>query len=202
MNSITRLIPLVAGLVLLMHVTPSWGQLVCASPGCNPTLSDLNHNTAGGTAALHSAFVGPLGVGAFANTAFGYDALFRNTIGIANTATGALGLFSNTGSFNTATGVEALFSNTDGGGNTASGSSALTSNTSGSNNTASGASALLANATGNFNTAAGVEALRSNIDGQKNREAGVGLSKMAQRSLSLSTEERRWGCSYCRARRP
>ena len=53
MNSITRLVAIYAvGLVLMLPTTPSWGQPVCASPGCNPTTSDANNNTAGGTETL------------------------------------------------------------------------------------------------------------------------------------------------------
>ncbi len=54
MNSVSRLVAVVAGLVLMLPITPSWGQPVCASPGCNPTLSDENFNTEGGTGALQS----------------------------------------------------------------------------------------------------------------------------------------------------
>ena len=72
MNSITRIVTLVAGVVLLLNITPSLGQPVCVAPGCNPTKSDLRDNTAGGTSALASL---PDGEG---NTAFGAGALFSN----------------------------------------------------------------------------------------------------------------------------
>jgi hypothetical protein len=52
MNSITRLVAAVAGLVLLLNITTTWGQPVCVAPGCNPTASDANSNTAGGLDAL------------------------------------------------------------------------------------------------------------------------------------------------------
>jgi len=52
MNSITRLVALVAGLVFLLNITPSWGQPICVAPGCNPTTSDGNFNTATGSHAL------------------------------------------------------------------------------------------------------------------------------------------------------
>ena len=52
MNSLVRHVVLLAGLVLLLTITPSWGQPVCVAPGCNPTVSDANNNTAGGTGAL------------------------------------------------------------------------------------------------------------------------------------------------------
>jgi hypothetical protein len=79
MNSITRLVALI-GLLLQLDVPPSWGQLV------NPTVSDSNHNTAGGTSALPSLTIG------MSNTAFGFEALLNNDIGNTNTATGHLGL--------------------------------------------------------------------------------------------------------------
>jgi len=50
MNLIIRLVVLFAGLVLMLNVTPSWGQPTCHLPGCNPTVSDANGNTAGGQA--------------------------------------------------------------------------------------------------------------------------------------------------------
>src|SRR5262245_49030090 len=107
MNAFALFVPVVAGLVLLMSITPSWGQPVCVAPGCNPTTSDANENTAGGTDALSKLVSGPLG--GFANTAFGLKTLLNNTTGIANTATGIAALFSNTtGGNNTATGADAL----------------------------------------------------------------------------------------------
>ncbi len=130
MNSIARLIALVAGLVLMLPITPSWGQ-----PFINPTASDANFNTAGGTGAL-----GGLS-GGVDNTAFGFDALFSDT----------------TGSENTASGVFALISNTTGDRNTATGNSALFSNTTGRRNAAVGWGAL-AQSTGNRNIAIGFQA--------------------------------------------
>ena len=48
-DTMTRLVHLTlsASLVLLLNMTPSWSQPVCASPGCDPTTSDANGNTAG-----------------------------------------------------------------------------------------------------------------------------------------------------------
>ena len=64
MNRITRLVP-IAGLVLMLRITLSWG----GPP--NPTPSDGNGNTAGGTNALVNVTIdGGL------NTAFGSVALF------------------------------------------------------------------------------------------------------------------------------
>src|SRR5215468_598774 len=79
---------LVASLVI--NITPSWGQPVCVAPGCNPTASDVNQNTAGGTGALGSLSTGT------DNTAFGTNALKSNTTGILNTAVGVEALQHNT----------------------------------------------------------------------------------------------------------
>ncbi|MGH9805752.1 MAG: tail fiber domain-containing protein, partial [Terriglobia bacterium] len=65
-------------------------------------------------------------------------------------------LFENTtGSYNTASGYSALFFNTVGNDNTASGAGALFNNTTGDNNTAVGDNALLANTAGSKNIALG-----------------------------------------------
>ena len=190
MNSIIRLVAVVAGLVLMLHGTPSWGQPACQSPGCNPTVSDSSGNTAGGTNALSSVVPGIPPAG-FDNTAFGFKALLSNTNGFNNTATGtsalqlntsgsnntAIGTFAlenNTGDNNTATGAGALSLNTNGANNTASGINALSLNTNGGNNTATGAQALVSNATGNSNTASGVNALFSNTTGHHNTATGAG----------------------------
>jgi hypothetical protein len=94
------------------------------------------------------------------NTATGVSALLSNSSGASNTASGFEALKSNTtGIVNTASGVQALLSNTSGGFNTASGVQALNSNTTGNNNTATGFEALYFNATGNNNTANGYKAL-------------------------------------------
>jgi hypothetical protein len=172
MNSITRLVSLVAGLVLLLTITPSWGQPVCVAPGCNPTASDANKNTAGGTGALVN--VDETINGGLDNTAFGFSALASTTIGDSNTATGKSVLQSNTtGSANTASGRHALTLNTTGNRNTASGRGALQSNTDGSNNTASGANALQSNTTGDDNTVSGFHALDNNLTGSRNTAVGV-----------------------------
>ena len=130
----TRLASFTAVLVatlLTLTITPSWG----GPP--NPTQSDANFNTAGGSGALFNQGTGfSAGV---SNTAFGFYSLNVNTTGNNNSAFGDAALLSNNGSNNTAIGVNALFSNTDGGDNTASGLNALYSNTTGLKNTASGA---------------------------------------------------------------
>ena len=85
----------------------------------------------------------------FQNTASGVNALSSNTTGFGNTASGQAALSSNTsGTFNTALGVSSLNFNTTGSQNTSSGGYALYSNTTGTNNTASGVSALFSNTTG------------------------------------------------------
>jgi hypothetical protein len=109
---------------MLVTITPSWGQPTCASPGCNPTVSDALGNTAGGTGALGS--LGTTGE----NTAFGNNALSSNTTGFGNTATGYGALQANTTGFgNAAHGNDALASNAIGGRNTALGEEALRGST-------------------------------------------------------------------------
>ncbi|HEX8836903.1 MAG TPA: hypothetical protein VF748_08210, partial [Candidatus Acidoferrum sp.] len=79
-----------AGLVLLLGSGLSW-----AGPP-NPTSSDINNNTAGGTNALSSNATGAN------NTAFGSEALQNNSTGGGNTASGFAALeFSTSGSLNT-----------------------------------------------------------------------------------------------------
>jgi trimeric autotransporter adhesin len=91
---------------------------------------------------------------------------FLNTFGhsrtrpFRNTANGSFALYqalySNTsGGNNTASGLEALYSNSTGEGNTANGRTALRSNTTGGFNTASGRSALFNNTSGESNIALG-----------------------------------------------
>src|SRR5271155_880912 len=99
--------------------SPTW-----AGPPPNPTMSDGNGNTAGGT-----------------------DTLFNLTFGANNTGFGAEALNQDsTGNNNTAVGGSALFSNTSGSGNTATGTSAMLLNTMGSNKSATGIVALSQNA--------------------------------------------------------
>jgi hypothetical protein len=82
-------------------------------------------------------------------------------------------LYSNTtGDNNTASGFEALYFNINGNYNNASGYYALHSNSSGSQNSASGVQALYSNKTGNYNTASGTDALYSNSTGSTNIAAG------------------------------
>ena len=159
-----RRVLVAGGMVILLNVAPSWSQ------GVNPTVSDSNSNTAGGTSALAGSL--NLNEGA-ANTAFGAFALFRVT-GDANSAFGQNALFTNTTGFsNTASGTNALLENTSGSGNAAFGAEALGLNTTGNNNTACGTDALLTNDTGNLNTAAGFLALANNVAGLENTAIGA-----------------------------
>jgi hypothetical protein len=166
MKPFARSFAMVTGLVLLLTITPSWGQPVCSAPGCNPTVSDGNFNTAGGTGALSGVTSGTN------NTAFGRSALAAASGGDENTAVGSRVLILSSGTSNTGVGSRALSSNTTGDNNTAIGSLALRDNTTGVSNTATGANALLNN-TGGFNTASGVNALLNNTTGVGNTATGV-----------------------------
>jgi len=166
MNSIIRLVAVVAALVLLLNITPSWGQPVCVAPGCNPTTSGTGGNTAGGTGALDT-----LNAQGERNTAFGANALTSTSSGDGNTAVGFNAMFFNsTGSHNTAIGENALLVN-QGSDNTAIDYHALFNNTLGDQNTAIGHEALV-NATSAFNTAIGYRALFSNTGGHQNTAIG------------------------------
>ena len=84
------------------------------------------------------------------------QALYSNTTGSNNTASGLSALnYNTTGYQNTANGVQALNYNTTGFNNTANGMQALYSNTTGSSNTASGAFALFYNTSATSSTALG-----------------------------------------------
>jgi hypothetical protein len=109
------------------------------------------------------------------NTASGFEALRTNSTGVQNTASGFDALFSNTsGNNNTASGVDALYSNTAGHHNTAMGTGALLSDTIGSYNTATGNSSLYSNSSGTSNTATGDNALFSNTTGSFSVAIGEG----------------------------
>ena len=133
-------------------------------------------NTAEGSQALFS--LSSFARESSGNTALGYQALYSDTIGSRNTATGSEALRSNNADANTATGYQALFSNTTGVLNTAIGTLALRSNIGGSAllegnaNTAIGASALQFNKTGGFNTATGYSSLLRNTTGGSNTAIG------------------------------
>jgi Chaperone of endosialidase len=103
----------------------------------------------------------------------GYQALYSNTGGNNNTATGAGSLYSNTiGTSNTASGNHTLYYNTTGFHNTATGAEAIFSNTSGTINTAVGFGALFSNTTGSNNIAIGNDAGYNLTHGANNIDIG------------------------------
>src|SRR5262249_31637906 len=104
----------VISLIFMFGTATGWGQ------PSDPTSSDVQGNTVGGTDALLFDTTGT------DNTAFGVNALKNNTVGNANTASGSNALRQNiTGDDNTASGFNALQSNLYGHDNTASGAEAL-----------------------------------------------------------------------------
>jgi hypothetical protein len=104
----------------------------------------------------------------------GAQALYNNTNGSENTATGFRTLYSNTtGSDNTGNGFEALAFNTTGGDNTATGLEALVNNTTGSGNTANGSRAAFGSG-GSWNTAIGAYAFSNFFVGDSNTAIGSG----------------------------
>jgi trimeric autotransporter adhesin len=125
-------------------------------------------NTAIGVSALYNNTTGTQ------NVATGYFALsFGNTAGSYNTATGTYALADNNADYNTATGYHALYGNITGSYNTATGAYALSSNYGNYYNTAFGFGALYSN-TADGNTATGYEALYNNTTGTQNVATGVG----------------------------
>ena len=108
------------------------------------------------------------------NTASGFAALYVNTTGSSNSALGMQALYNNTtGTSNSASGTNALYTNSTGNNNTAVGVNALLRNKGASNNTAAGYQALQQNATGNYNTATGALALHGNTIGIHNVAVGA-----------------------------
>jgi len=171
MARMIRSLTLIASLVMLVNVTPSWGQPVCVAPGCNPTVSDTHGNAAGGSNALIAVVPTP-GAGVD-NTAFGDQALSSNTSGALNTAIGTDALKTTTTAHsNTAIGAAAMSDNIGGNENTAIGAFALGSTDTGSNNTASGVQALSLTTSGSDNTASGRRALLFNGSGLENSAFG------------------------------
>jgi len=176
MKRLALLFAMVIGLTLMLNDPSSGGPpplpATCSFPGCNPTVSDANGNTAGGTGALVNVDETPI-TGGRSNTALGDHALTTNTTGESNTGTGTSALRDNvTGSFNTANGAFALQHNTLGELNTATGVNALGANTTGSGNTAIGVAALGINLIGDDNTALGTGALILNDSGIRNTAVG------------------------------
>ena len=114
---------------------------------------------AGGDAKINGMTIGLGGGAQWPNTAFGFTALFSNTIGFGNSAVGAEALYGNTeGNYNISIGAFALLSNTIGNTNTGLGAGTLYFNTIGNSNTATGYAALFNNTTGSNNTALGYAA--------------------------------------------
>jgi trimeric autotransporter adhesin len=149
----------IVGLVLLLGSSQSWAQT--GYPALTAT-----ENTAYGTDTLTSNI-------GYNNAAFGFSALYANTVGNYNTATGSEALTSNTGGkSNTANGAGALYFNDGGNGNTASGDQALYGNTNGGSNAAVGLQALYGNTTGGGNTALGAKAGAANTRGTDNTFIG------------------------------
>jgi hypothetical protein len=124
-----------------------------AGCGTPPSSSSLIQNTIFGVQAGLNITSG------CGNIAIGFQALYANTIGNDNFASGSLALYNNTGGTNNiAIGYRALYSNTCGTDNFASGNFALLNNTIGCNNIANGHQALFSNVTGSSNIALGYQA--------------------------------------------
>jgi uncharacterized coiled-coil protein SlyX len=103
----------------------------------------------------------------------GENALYRDTGGNFNTATGDAALFTNgIGNWNTANGAGALVYNSNGDHNTALGALALFSNTTASDNTAIGYEALFHAQTAQRNVAVGSQSLFTNVTGEDNTAIG------------------------------
>jgi len=134
---------------------------------------DTRSDTAIGYGAMQRTTIGR------ENTAVGAEALNSNQNADGNTAVGFKALARNSGASNTATGWEALISNSSGNFNVADGAGALSGNTSGEQNTATGVDALSKNSTGGGNTAVGISALKAVINGNEN----IALGSAAGREL-------------------
>jgi hypothetical protein len=123
------------------------------------------------------------------NTASGAYALYANTSGYDNTANGARTLYSNiSGCFNTANGYFSLLSNLNGNANTANGYRALGSNTNGNDNTADGAFALENNTSGSFNIALGYNAGSSLTTGSNNIAIGNPGTSSDDATIRIGTQ--------------
>jgi hypothetical protein len=109
-------------------------------------------------------------------TRYGQEALFSNTSGYGNVASG----------------YQALFWNTIGESNTAYGTQALRENTVGNFNTALGHQALYSNTTGSLNIAIGTSALHSITEGSYNIGIGFaagGFKTTGSRNISIGNDE-------------
>ncbi len=115
---------------------------------------EAGENTAVGSKALYKNTTGS------SNTATGFWSQYFNSTGFGNSSQGSLSLSQNTsGNYNTAVGYFNLRANKTGSGNSALGTNALSFNTTGSNNTALGNLALAGNLSGNSNVAMGINAM-------------------------------------------
>ena len=115
--------------------------------------------------------------GANYNVGVGIGALYANTSGTYNTASGWNALHDTSGMGNSATGYTAMQANTDGRYNTANGFSALYNNTSGSYNIALGANSLKENTNGSGNVGIGVAANEYNQGGSNNTIIGYNAGR-------------------------
>ena len=107
------------------------------------------------------------------NTAFGYQALIKNTTGSGNHAFGYYSLTKNTTGFsNQADGYGTLYNNITGNNNQADGYASLFNNSSGNYNQAFGYLSLNKNTTGNSNQAMGYRSLYWNTTGNLNAAFG------------------------------
>ena len=122
------------------------------------------------------------------NTAFGRNALIKNTSGAQNTAVGQSALQSNTtGINNTALGQNALTSNISSINNTAVGYQALSANQSGSQNIAVGSYALSTNTSGSMNVAIGYDSgINSTNVGSYNTFLGASTNMNGNHSNSTA----------------
>ena len=148
------------GVLLILVSQAVW------SGSWNPTSSDSNSNTAGGSNALSSV------TGTY-NTGFGYGSLYKTTTGYMNTGLGMYSLLNNTTGYgNTAVGMQVLYTNSTGSYNTGLGTYALYGNTTGGHNVAIGLKALTGNTTSGYNVAVGNFTLQSNTTGTYNTAIG------------------------------
>ena len=161
-------------LVLLSLLPTLYGEDTNTKEGKDALKNDHGpnagqHNSAFGFDALYNNTLGS------DNTGIGFDALATNKGGSDNVAVGSQALVGNTtGDANTANGFQALLSNTTGVHNTGIGLAALAANTNGAYNTGIGSEALVSNTTGSENTATGLQALYSNTTGRNNTADGLG----------------------------
>ena len=148
--------------------TAGWGNTFYGAHCGNYLRAVTNavENTAVGWLALWKDTVG------FWNTAVGAGALGNLNNGNENTAIGADALGQDSASNNTAVGCQALAANLSGTPNVAVGRNALKVHRHNGDNVAIGASALSADTSGTANTAVGSAALCANLKGQNNVAIG------------------------------